>query len=94
MTDAIGPSVVLYWLPLGAGGHFVQLNGRIFEALVARLEKRPTKDLYHSALVVKVPETELSSSKHRYVMEAGRFAASWRKAQSAATGLAVVTTEV
>ena len=34
------------------------MNGRIFEAVVARLEKRPTKDLYHSALVVKVPETE------------------------------------
>jgi hypothetical protein len=50
------PSVDLYWLPLGAGGHSVRLNGRIFEAVVARLEKRPTKDLYHSALVVRVPE--------------------------------------
>ena len=52
------PSVDLYWLPLGAGGHSVRLNGRVFEAVVARLEKRPTKDLYHSALVVKVPEGE------------------------------------
>ena len=51
-------SVDLYWLPLGAGGHSVRLNGRIFEALVARLEKRPTKDIYHSALVVRVPEGE------------------------------------
>jgi hypothetical protein len=51
-------SVDLYWLPLGAGGHSVRLNGRIFEAMVARLEKRPTKDLYHSALVVRVPEGE------------------------------------
>jgi hypothetical protein len=25
--------VDLYWLPLGAGGHFVRLNGRIYEAL-------------------------------------------------------------
>jgi hypothetical protein len=49
-------SVDLYWLPLGAGGHSVRLNGRIFEALVARLEKRPAKDLYHSALEVRVPE--------------------------------------
>jgi hypothetical protein len=48
--------VDLYWLPLGAGGHFVRLNGRIFEAVVARLEKRPTEDLYHSALVVTVPD--------------------------------------
>ena len=48
--------VDLYWLPLGAGGHFVRLNGRMFEAVVARLEKRPTEDLYHSALVVTVPD--------------------------------------
>ncbi|HEX6229829.1 MAG TPA: hypothetical protein VFZ41_10265 [Solirubrobacterales bacterium] len=26
-------AVDLYWLPLGAGGHFVRLNGRIYEAL-------------------------------------------------------------
>ena len=52
------PSVDLYWLPLGAGGHSVRLNGRIFEAVVARLEKRPSKDLYHSALVVRAPEGE------------------------------------
>ena len=48
--------VDLYWLPLGAGGQFVRLNGRMFEAVVARLEKRPSEDLYHSALVVTVPD--------------------------------------
>ena len=58
MTAEVRPSVDLYWLPLGAGGHFVRLNGRIFEAVMARLEKRPTNNLYHSALVVKVPEGE------------------------------------
>ena len=46
----------LYWLPLGAGGHSVRLNGRIFEALVARLERRDGCDLYHSGLEVRVPE--------------------------------------
>ena len=46
----------LYWLPLGAGGHSVRLNGRIFEAIAARRERRPACDLYHSALVVYVPE--------------------------------------
>jgi hypothetical protein len=46
----------LYWLPLGAGGHSVRLNGRVFEAVAARLEGRPACDLYHSALVVQVPE--------------------------------------
>jgi hypothetical protein len=54
--------VDLYWLPLGAGGHCVRLNGRIFEAVAARLERRPACDLYHSALEVHVPDG-------RYVIE-------------------------
>jgi hypothetical protein len=54
----------LYWLPLGAGGHSVRLNGRIFEAAVARLEQRERCDLYHSALEVRVPEG-------RFVLEQG-----------------------
>jgi hypothetical protein len=28
----------LYWFPLGAGGNFVRLNGRIYEAIKARLD--------------------------------------------------------
>ncbi len=48
--------VDLFWLPLGAGGHSVRLNGRVYEAIVARWERRPRCDLYHSALVVTVPE--------------------------------------
>jgi hypothetical protein len=49
-------SIDLYWLPLGAGGHSVRLNGRVYEAVAATLGCRPTRDLYHSALVVQVPE--------------------------------------
>jgi hypothetical protein len=49
-------AVDLYWLPLGAGGHFVRLNGRVYEAIAAGLEGRPPRDLYHSALQVEVPE--------------------------------------
>jgi len=49
-------AVDLYWLPLGAGGHFVRLNGRVYEALAARLQRRPARDLYHSALQVELPE--------------------------------------
>ena len=49
------PRVDLYWLPLGAGGHSVRLNGVVFEAVVARLERRTACDLYHSALVVRAP---------------------------------------
>jgi hypothetical protein len=57
-----GAGIDLYWLPLGAGGHFVRLNGRVYEAIKARLERRPVCDLYHSALQVFVPEG-------RYVIE-------------------------
>jgi hypothetical protein len=49
-------AIDLYWLPLGAGGHSVRLNGLVFEALAARLQHRGRADLYHSALVVNVPE--------------------------------------
>jgi hypothetical protein len=48
------PAVDLYWLPLGAGGHSVKYNGRVFEAIVARREGRPALDIYHSALAVRV----------------------------------------
>jgi hypothetical protein len=48
--------VDLYWLPLGAGGRSVRVNGRVFEAVAARLARRPPCDLYHSALEVRVPE--------------------------------------
>jgi hypothetical protein len=46
----------LYWLPLGAGGHSVRLNGRVFEAVAATLGRRPRCDLYHSALEVRVAD--------------------------------------
>ena len=46
----------LYWLPLGAGGHSVRMNGRLFEWVAARLERRDRCDLYHSAFQVQVPE--------------------------------------
>jgi hypothetical protein len=44
----------LYWLPLGAGGWFVRLNGRIWEAGHAVVERRRPLDLYHSALEVRL----------------------------------------
>ena len=54
--------VDLYWLPLGAGGHFVRTNGRVYEALAARLQHRERSDLYHSALEVQL-------DGDRYVIE-------------------------
>jgi hypothetical protein len=52
----------LFWLPLGAGGRFVRLNGIAFEMLCARHQHRPRCDLYHSALSIHVPDG-------RYVIE-------------------------
>lgn len=49
-------AVDLYWLPLGAGGDFVRLNGRLYEALAARMQGRPACDLYHSALQVQIAD--------------------------------------
>ena len=49
-------AVDLYWIPLGAGQHVVRLSGKLFEATSAWLQRRPRFDLYHSALVVVVPE--------------------------------------
>lgn len=50
-----GASVDLYWIPLGAGGvGFVRMNGRIYEAVKARSERRMALDLYHTALEVHV----------------------------------------
>ena len=54
--DDAEAGVDLYWLPLGAGGHSVRLNGKVFEWFAARLEHRDRCDLYHSALQVYVPE--------------------------------------
>jgi hypothetical protein len=56
------PGVDLYWLPLGAGGHSVRLNGRVFEAVVAGVERREPRDLYHSAL-------EVLTAADRFVIE-------------------------
>jgi hypothetical protein len=55
-------AIDLYWLPLGAGGHSVRLNGKAFEWVAARREHRDRRDLYHSALEVHLDDG-------RYVIE-------------------------
>lgn len=55
-TAAKSIGVDLYWLPLGAGGSFVRLNGRVYEAIEAAVQRRPRNDLYHSALEIAVPQ--------------------------------------
>ena len=83
---ATSGSVDLYWLPLGAGGHSVRLNGRIFEAVAARLERRSPCDLYHSALLVRVPEGQFvieqapvsdSNGEERGVVAEGAVGSRW-----------------
>jgi hypothetical protein len=55
VSEADHAAVDLYWLPLGAGGYSVGWNGRVFEAVAARLARRKARDLYHSALEVRLP---------------------------------------
>jgi hypothetical protein len=54
--------VRLFWLPLGAGGRSVRWNGRVFEAFAAHHEHRAARDLFHSALAVRL-------GGDRYVIE-------------------------
>jgi hypothetical protein len=75
----------LYWLPLGAGGNFVRVNGRIYEAIEATLQRRPKYDIYHSGLEVVVPEgrytiEQTPASAHgeqRGVVGIGPIGAKW-----------------
>jgi hypothetical protein len=79
-------AVDLYWLPLGAGGRFVRFNGRIYEGLAARIQRRAACDLYHSALQVELaderfvieqtPAPRLSDEDHG-VVAGGAVGAGW-----------------
>ena len=65
-ADHAGPmttaAIRLLWLPLGAGGRSVRWNGRMFEAIAARVAHREPRDLYHAAL-------EISVGDDRWVLE-------------------------
>jgi hypothetical protein len=52
VTDDAGVSLI--WIPLGAGDRVVALNGRVYEAVVAWVQRRPRQRLLHSALEVRV----------------------------------------
>jgi hypothetical protein len=78
--------VSLYWLPLGAGDHCVKANGRVYEAVLARYERRPVCDLYHSALKVELDTDSFviesapawgSSESERGVVCVGPVGLSW-----------------
>jgi len=59
MQTARTAAVDLHWIPLGAGGHCVRFNGRVFEAVEAACQHRQRCALYHVALVV-----ELDGDRH------------------------------
>jgi hypothetical protein len=61
-TDGVQVSVEFLWIPLGAGQHVVKFSGKIFEGLSALIQRRVPCDIYHAALVVRIPEG-------RYVIE-------------------------
>jgi hypothetical protein len=48
-------SVALYWIPLGAGAHSVRINGILYEAMCAAIERRSRRKLFHSVLAVTLP---------------------------------------
>ncbi len=47
-------TVTIHWIPLGAGAHFVRLNGIVYEAVKAAVERRPRRGLYHSVVEVQL----------------------------------------
>jgi hypothetical protein len=78
--------VDLYWLPLGAGGHVVRANGRVYEAVASRFGRRPACDLYHSALelrlagarfVVELAPVPDRDGKRRGVVAEGAVGSRW-----------------
>jgi hypothetical protein len=62
MPASAHASIELYWLPLGAGGHSVRVNGALFEAVAAGLGRRNRCDLYHAAL-------QVDGAEGRFVVE-------------------------
>jgi hypothetical protein len=82
------PGIYLFWIPLGAGGSgFVRLNGRLYEGLEARRQRRKPLDLYHTALVIQLPESRFvvetmwpqpdEDGKSRGVVVSGPVFSSW-----------------
>ncbi len=55
LHDGATAAVDLYWLPLGAGGHSVRVNGIVYEAIGSLMQRRPRCDLYHTALEILAP---------------------------------------
>ena len=86
LRDVRAAAVDLFWLPLGAGGHYVRSNGRAYEALAAWIGRRRRYDLYHAALRIQLPEATYvieqapvpdSRGDERGVVASGPVGARW-----------------
>ena len=77
-----GPRVALYWIPLGAGTPVVQWNGKVYETLVSRLQRRPARDLYHSSLIVTTGDDRYAIEMTPPPTAMAPLEASWLTAQS------------
>jgi hypothetical protein len=53
--DGARAAVDLYWLPLGAGGHSVRVNGIVYETVSSLIQRRQRCDLYHAAMQILAP---------------------------------------
>ncbi len=58
----IEPHIALWWLPVGAGGHFVIHTSKWWESVRAWRERRAARPLFHAAL-------EIVTGQERYVIE-------------------------
>jgi hypothetical protein len=56
-SGATSSAAVLYWIPLGAGGHSVRFNGVVYETISAIIQRRPRSDIYHCALEIRTPSS-------------------------------------
>jgi hypothetical protein len=52
-------TVTLAWIPLGAGQRIVRASGATFELLSALVQRRQRCALYHSALIVDLPDGQV-----------------------------------
>jgi hypothetical protein len=53
--DGATAAVDLYWIPLGAGGHSVRVNGIVYEHISSFIDRRPRREIYHAALDILAP---------------------------------------
>ena len=86
MNDVSANGVDLYWLPLGAGGHSVRLNGRVYEAVAARIQggRRSISTTRRSSCACRKGGS--SSSRRPSAMTTGRPEALSPRVLSGASG--------